>query len=176
MRIAPCSGKAEACADCYIPVMRVWLALVLAWGGCGAASPRGTAMSAGGEVEPDPEQCTATLRIESLEDRADAEGDVEIPHSRITAVRHCERSGSSELVVGDERGICTAADAGSAVARVSCWWAGATSEIVLVRVEDALVVRRVETLDERVSGAPEELGAIGVPENSRLVPLHASGN
>lgn len=155
--------------------MRAWPLVVLMLG-CGAATSRGTASIGPGEAEPEPEQCTATLRIESLEERAEAGSDVAIPFARLTAVRHCERSGTEELLTGEERGICTpAAGGGRVVARVSCWWAGSTSETVLVRVEQALVVRRLETVDERASGDPEELGAIGLPENSRLVPLAEAG-
>lgn len=142
----------------------------------GGPTLHGTAGS-GGETELEPEQCTATLRIESLEERPDTAGsDVAIPFSAVTAVRHCERSGTSELAVGEERGICTRAAAGSAIARVSCWWAGATSEIVLVRDEQALVVRRVETSGERVRGDVASLGALGLPENSRLVALENAGD
>jgi hypothetical protein len=155
--------------------MRAWPLVVLMLG-CGAAAPRVDGPRGGSENEPDPEQCTATLRIESLGERAEPGSEVEIPFSRLTAVRHCERSGTEELVTGEERGICApAAGSGRTVARVSCWWAGETSETVLVRVEETLVVRRVETVDERVHGEPAELGAIGLPEHSRLVPLTEAG-
>jgi len=146
-------------------------------GGCGGGTSHTSTLHGAADAEetPEPEQCTATLRIEPLEERTEPGEDVAIPFARITAVRHCERSGSSHLVTGDERGICTAAAAGSAVARVSCWWAGRTSETLLVHVAQTLVVRRAETVDEHVRGEPEELGALGLPENSRLVPLSRAG-
>ncbi len=166
-------------AACYSSTMRMAamaFPIVLGLMGCGATATSTRAAGSSGEDTPPAEQCTATLRIEPLDERTEPGEDVAIPFARITAVRHCERSGSSRLVTGDERGICTAASAGSAVARVSCWWAGRTSETVLVQVDRTLVVRRLETVDERVRGEPEELGALGLPENSVLVPLARAGD
>ncbi len=152
----------------------MWLAVL---GGCTSAIPRPVVTGGGGDVEVEPEECTATLRIESLPDRVvDPGSEVAIPFALVTAVRHCERSGSSELVVGEQQGICQRATPGRSVARVSCWWAGRTSEIVLVEVGETLVVRRVETERERVSSEPEELGALGLPENSHLVSLEEAGD
>lgn len=142
---------------------------------CGAepSGPSGEGTS-GGETPP-PEQCTATLRVESM-DEADASG-MEMPRARITAVRHCERSGSTTLEVGVETGICSPAGVygEGVVAHVTCWWAGAGSEIELVRRGDTLVIRKTAVDEMTGPAAPEELGGLGLPENCDLVPLSDAG-
>ena len=170
----------ERCATthrpaCYTKGMR-GLALVMVSLGCAAPDPGPAATSAGGETA-EAEECAATLRIETF-DEAEAGEDVEIPRARLTAVRHCERSGSSTLPVGIETGICTPAapSRSGVVARVSCWWAGGGTEVELVRRGDSLVIVRTEVDELRGPATPSELGAIGLPENSELVPLSAAGD
>lgn len=168
------SGDDVVGRRCYTSVVRRTL-LVLTLLGCGASAPSTGGATSGGE-EAAPEECTATLRIESIEEAA-ADEAIEIPRARITAVRHCERSGSSTLAVGTEDGVCTrAASGGDVIAHVSCWWAGAGSEIELVRLGESLVVRRVAVDEMTGPGPAAELGAIGLPEHSELVPLSAAGD
>jgi len=151
------------------------LALVLVSLGCAGPDSGPAATSAGGET-PDAEECAATLRVETF-DEAETGEDVELPRARITAVRHCERSGSSTLPVGVETGICMPAATGpGVVARVSCWWAGGGTEVELVRRGDSLVIVRTPVDELRGPASPSELGAIGLPENSELVPLSAAGD
>jgi hypothetical protein len=143
--------------------------------GCAAAGPGPGTTSAGGE-SAEAEECVAPLRVETFE-AADEGEEVEVPRARLTAVRHCERSGSSTLPVGIETGICTPAAPGpGVVARVSCWWAGGGTEVELVRRGDSLVIVRTAVDELRGPATPSELGAIGLPENSELVPLSAAGD
>jgi hypothetical protein len=155
--------------------MRGLLAVLVSLG-CAAPDAGPGATSAGGEA-PEAEECAATLRVETF-DEADEGEEIEIPRARLTAVRHCERSGSSTLPVGVETGICTPAAPSrpGVVARVSCWWAGGGTEVELVRRGDSLVIVRTAVDELRGPAAPSELGAIGLPEHSELVPLSAAGD
>ena len=127
--------------------MRTWgIALIVL--GCGSPPATRSAEPVARRTE-----CTVTLRF--ADDTA-GEGEpsvVAIPHTRVTLVRICDPGGTETRLVGSEVGVCQFGDAGDALLRARCWWAGQGSEIEVHRVLRQLVVRRA-VLDEETGLGP----------------------
>ena len=144
-----------------------WLALAA----CGSSSPPPPA-----EREREPHaRCTVALRFEDGDEGASeesAESEIALPHTRVTLVRICEPGGTETRVVGTEVGVCMHADAGGALLRARCWWAGEGSEIAVHQDRSELVVRRASWDETTGRAAWTEVLDLALPRNAEV---HALG-
>jgi len=100
-------------------------------------------------------------------------GESDVPATRILLVKIVPDEGRTTVEIGQFDGACTVvAPAAPAILAATCWWAGESARVEVVRTGDVLIARRV---DEAAPG-DGELARVDLPERAIVEPILPGGS